>query len=166
MQIRAERTADHAAVRALNEAAFDSPAEAGLVDALRAQASPTISLVAEVDGEIAGHIMFSPMRLDGCGSLLLGLGPMAVRPHLQRRGIGSALVNQGLAECDRIGAGAVFVLGHPEYYPRFGFRPASRFGIGCEYDVPDEVFMALEIVAGCLDDADGVARYDPAFGEV
>ena len=91
---------------------------------------------------------------------------MAVRPHLQRRGIGSALVNQGLAECDRIGAGAVFVLGHPEYYPRFGFRPASRFGIGCEYDVPDEVFMALEIVAGCLDDADGVARYDPAFGEV
>jgi len=89
---------------------------------------------------------------------------MAVLPTHQRRGIGSALVRQGLERCRRMGCSAVVVLGHPEYYPRFGFVPASRYGISSEYDVPDEVFMAIEIEPGALQGLSGRAAYDDAFG--
>jgi putative acetyltransferase len=162
-----ETESDHAAVRAVNEAAFESPAEADLVDALRQQARPVISLVAESGGEIVGHIMFSPISLDDDDEMvIMGLAPMAVSPANQREGIGSALVREGLARCRQIGSGAVVVLGHPQYYPRFGFVPASEFGIDSEYDVPDEVFMALEIQPGALDNIGGIARYHEAFGTI
>lgn len=96
----------------------------------------------------------------------MGLAPMAVMPAAQRRGIGSALIRSGLERCAQLGYSAVVVLGHPEYYPRFGFVPASRFGIGCEYEVPDEVFMALELEPGALTGMSGTIRYHPAFAEV
>ena len=151
------------AVHALNVAAFGQPGEANLVDALRAQARPTVSLIAEENGDVIGHILFSPVTVGGHRGLLMGLGPMAVAPSRQRRGIGSALVLMGLAECRSVGAQAVVVLGHPEFYPRFGFIPADRFGLRCEYDVPHEAFMALELCPAALGDISGTVRYHAAF---
>jgi putative acetyltransferase len=167
MLIRAERDTDRAAVHAVNAAAFPTPLEADLVDALRRQAHLLISLVAERDGAILGHILFSPVTLEGRPDLrLMGLAPMAVAPGHQRSGIGSALVRAGLDECRQLGFSAVVVLGHPEYYPRFGFTPAVRYGLRSEYDVPDEVFMAMELVPGALRDAPGTIKYHPAFSSV
>ena len=167
MLIRTEKETDHAAVHAVNAAAFPTPLEADLVDALRRQAHPIISLVAESDSAVVGHILFSPVTLDGRPDLrLMGLAPMAVAPEHQRSGIGSALVRAGLEECRQLGFSAVVVLGHPEYYPRFGFSPSVRYGIRSEYDVPDDVFMAMELVPGALRDATGTIKYHPAFGSV
>jgi putative acetyltransferase len=94
----------------------------------------------------------------------MGLGPMAVLPLEQRNGIGSALVGEGLRRCKQLGAQAVVVVGHPRYYPRFGFAAAGRYGIRCEYDVPDDVFMVAELERGALRGASGVIRYDEVFG--
>ncbi len=166
--IRAETERDHAAVRRINEAAFDSAAEANLVEALRREASPYISLVAELDTEIVGHIFFSPVNIESAEESFtaLGLAPMAVLPEYQNRGIGSQLVRQGLNECQRLGHDVVVVLGHPKYYPRFGFVPASQKKITSEYQVPDEVFMVAELKAGALDGKQGLVKYHPAFGKV
>ena len=163
MHVRAEQAADIPRIHALNCVAFESPAEAGIVDALRGQAD-VISLVVEDDGTIVGHIMFSPVRLTGAGEVrAMGLAPMAVAPARQRAGIGSALVRAGLARCREQGVEALFVVGHPEYYPRFGFSLASGFGITCEFDVPDEVFMALEVVPGALRGRTGQVFFNEAF---
>src|SRR5262245_55708555 len=127
MLIRHEEAADVPIVRAVNLAAFGSPIEANIVDALRSAAVRTLSLVAEDAGEIAGHIMFSPVDVAGAADLnAMALAPMAVTPARQRTGIGSALVRAGLAECRSAGVHAIFVVGHPTYYPRFGFQSASR----------------------------------------
>ncbi len=167
MLIRPEQVADHAAIHRVNAAAFDTAAEADLVDALREQARPFVSLVAEESSAIVGHIAFTPVAFDTRpDALIMGLAPMAVVPAHQRHGIGSALVCAGLAECRALGYGAVVVLGHPDYYPRFGFAPAARFGISCEYDVPAEVFMALELKPGCLAGTAGIIRYHAAFAAV
>ena len=167
MLIRAEEQRDWAAVRALNVAAFETPLEANLVEALRGQARPLVSLVAEENAAIVGHIMFSPVALTGHPALtIVGLAPMAVAPSRQRKGIGSALVRHGLEECRRRGFGAVVVLGHPGFYPRFGFVPSTRFGISCEYDVPEEVFMVAELQPGYLRGASGTAKYHAAFSAI
>lgn len=167
MEIRAERTRDIAGVRAVNEAAFETSTEANLVDALREQVEPFVSFVADADGSLVGHILFSPVTLSGHTALrIMGLAPMAVVPAEQRRGIGSALTRAGLDRCRDLGCCAVVVLGHPAYYPRFGFTPASRFGIGCEYEVPDEVFMALELEPGSLRGRTGTIRYAAPFANV
>jgi len=163
LNVRDEQPFDHAAVRAINEAAFETPAEAGLVETLRKNAAPCLSLVADVGDEIVGHIMFTPVTLNDRQGLTMGLAPMAVRPDRQRAGIGSALVREGLRRCAELGTLAVVVLGHPDYYPRFGFIPAARFDLRCEYDVPEDVFMALELVRGGLADHGGTVRYHPAF---
>lgn len=167
MNIRPERPADMAGIRAVNLAAFETSTEANLVDVLREQAEPIVSLVAD-DGEaIVGHILFSPVTLTAHSDVrIIGLAPMAVLPARQRRGIGSALVHEGLKQCRQLGFGAVIVLGHAEYYPRFGFTPASRFGLGCEYDVPEDVFMVLELEQGTLKGKAGTIHYHPAFGSV
>lgn len=167
MIVRTEQQQDRASVRAANTLAFETTAEACLVDALREQAQPVISLVAEEDGEIIGHIMFSPVSLSGHPELkLMGLAPMAVVPSHQRKGIGSALVKAGLDQCRRLGFGAVVVLGHPAYYPRFGFAPSARFGIVCEYDVPEEVFMVLALQPDFLQGASGKIKYHAAFSRL
>lgn len=166
-QIRPEEPRDRDAVRAVNTAAFPEPAEADLVDALRLRGKATVSLVADVEGAVVGHILFSPLTLDpACDRSLLGLAPMAVLPAHQRTGIGSALVTAGLGACAARGAQAVLVLGHADYYPRFGFRPASGFGLRSTYDVPDANFLALELVAGALDGVAGTVHYAPEFAGV
>jgi putative acetyltransferase len=167
MLIRAEDQKDWAAVRAVNVSAFETPVEANLVDALRGQAQPLVSLVAEDNEAIVGHILFSPVSLPGHPALrIMGLAPMAVVPEHQRKGIGSALVHAGLECCKQLGFGAAVVLGHPEYYPRFGFVPSTRFAIGCEYDVPEEVFMVVELQRGFLRGASGKVKYHAAFGNL
>jgi putative acetyltransferase len=127
--VRAEEPRDHDAVRALNRLAFGTNGEADLVDALRADGGDVISLVAEQDEIVVGHILFSPVTLSGSLRLpLAGLAPMAVLPACQRSGIGSQLVPAGLDACRTHGFAAAVVLGYPEFYPRFGFRRASEFG--------------------------------------
>lgn len=162
--VRPETAADRAAVRTVNEAAFGQATEAALVDALREQAQRVISLVAEIDGTVVGHILFSPVSLAGRPDLeIAGLAPMAVLPAYQGRGAGTALVAVGLEKCREAGYGAVVVLGHAGYYPRFGFEPAIGRGIDCEYGVPADAFMYLELRAGYLEGASGTIRYHPAF---
>lgn len=161
--IRDERPGDRDAVFAINAAAFPTEDEARLVDRLRDCAEPLISLVATDGDETVGHILFTHAELDA-DALVMGLAPMAVAPERQRQGIGSALVRAGLDRCREIGAGVVIVLGHADYYPRFGFARASTFGVKSEYDVPDEVFMVLELVPGAA--AGGTARYHAAFNEL
>jgi putative acetyltransferase len=162
--IRPEAPGDRAALRGVNERAFGQSAEADLVDALRAGCPDRLSLVAELEGEVVGHILFSPATLEGEGDTLVGmaLAPMAVLPEHQRRGIGSRLVEAGLAELRQADCPFVIVLGHPDYYPRFGFVPASRHGVRGEYVVPDEVFMLLPLAAN-PDRLAGLARYRPEF---
>jgi putative acetyltransferase len=167
MIIRRETAADIAQIHNVNERGFGGAGEADLVDALREQATPFISIVADDDGAIVGHICFSPVIIehaDGSTIEIIGLAPMAVAPERQNQGIGSRLVRFGLDECRRAGFPAVVVLGHPEYYPRFGFRPASSAGLRSEYDVPDPVFMVLELTSGI--DVRGIARYHAAFAGV
>jgi putative acetyltransferase len=168
LRIRVETAQDTAAVWAVERAAFDRPDEADLVGRLRASARPHVSLVAAMDQRIVGHIFFSPVTIAGAPPDLLsmGLAPLAVEPERQRTGIGSALVRAGLDACRALGARAVVVLGHAQYYPRFGFAPAVRFGLRSEYEVPDEAFMALELVPGALSGVRGLVRYAPAFAEL
>lgn len=164
MPIREEEPKDYPAVYAVNASAFETPAEANLVDILRREAYPSVSLVAEENGAIIGHILFSPVSLSGHLELrIMGLGPMAVILAHQCKGAGSALVKVGLEKCKELGYGAVIVLGHPGYYPRFGFVPSVNYGIRCEYDVPPEVFMVIELQPGYLQDAPGIIHYHAAF---
>jgi len=165
--IRDEAPRDHAAVREINLLAFEGPGEADLVDALRERATPCVSLVAEVDGRVVGHLMLSPVTLDGHPALrAMGLAPMAVLPDHQGIGVGTALARAGLEACRTLGAEVVVVLGHPGYYPRFGFAPASRLGLRCVYDAPDDAFMALELTPGALAGRAGLVRFHPALDEL
>jgi len=164
MLIRAEKENDRDAVFAVNVSAFETPGEATLVNVLREQARPVVSLVAEDNGNIVGHIMFSPVVLLGYPGLkVMGLAPLAVSPEHQRKGIASTLVRAGLEQCRQLDFVAVVVLGHPEYYPRFGFLPSSRFGIDSEYEVPEDVFMAMELVPDALSGKTGRVKYHAAF---
>jgi putative acetyltransferase len=167
LEIRPETVADRQAIHAVHAAAFPTAAEADLVDRLRESVACFISLVASRDDAIIGHILFTPVALGSCNELKLkGLGPMAVTPGEQRSGVGTLLVNAGLRRCREAGSGAVCVLGHPEFYPRFGFRPATHWQITSEYDVPADVFMLAELQPGYLRDYRGVIRYAAAFAEV
>jgi putative acetyltransferase len=164
--IRQETPADILAVQAVNEAAFETGAEAALVDALRENGKFTLSLVAVVEGEVVGHVLFTDIEMEpgGAEARILGLAPMAVRPDMQRRGIGGALVRRGLEDCRELGYRGVVVLGHPAFYSRFSFTPASRHGIICIYDAPDEAFMALAL--GDVYLPKGRALYQPEFAAV
>jgi putative acetyltransferase len=167
MMIRVERESDITSVHAVHEAAFPTSSEAFLVDGLRRMADPIVSLVAEERGRVVGHILFTPVSLDGWPDLvIMGLAPMAVLPGHQRAGIGSAMVRAGLDQCRLLSVSAIVVLGHPEFYPRFGFLPSTRFDIRSEYDVPEDVFMALELDPGSLAGVSGTVRYHDAFNAV
>jgi len=166
--IRPEAPRDRAAVFGVHARAFPSDAEARLVDALRAAGAATLSLVAERDGRVAGHVLFSPVRVAGASGSgwfdALGLAPLAVEPALQRGGIGSALVRDGLAACRIAGHQAVFVLGQPGYYPRFGFEPAAPRGLayagGAAYAA---AFFVAELAPGALAGRRGVVHYRAEF---
>jgi putative acetyltransferase len=164
--VRFERPGDEAGVRETNELAFGEPLEARLVDALRG-IPDYLSLVATIDERVVGHILFTPVTIEpSVDRRVAGLAPMAVRPDHQRAGIGGQLIRAGLEECRRRGYSAVVVLGHPEYYPRFGFAPAHTFGLTCEFPSPPEAFMAIELESDALSGIGGLVRYLPQFAEV
>ena len=175
IEIREERDGDRAAIRRINEAAFGRREEADIVDRLRQSCSNLLSLVAVADELPVGHILFSPITIenraassDGPGEPILGMGlaPMAVLPERQRAGIGSQLVREGLKRLRAASTPFVIVLGHPEYYPRFGFQPASRYGIQCQWEgVPDQAFMILIFHKPALRGVSGIARYRDEFDE-
>jgi putative acetyltransferase len=166
VDVRNEQPDDRLAVREVNEAAFGQPAEANLVEALHQLQAAVVSLVAIANGRIAGHILFSPVTVEhDAGKRLVGLAPMAVAPALQQQGIGSLLVRAGLVRCHAAGCDGVVVVGHADYYPRFGFARADAFGLRCEYDVPPDVFMALALPGRSLDGVSGVVRFHPAFAQ-
>jgi putative acetyltransferase len=162
---RQEREGDQAAVRRVNEEAFGQPDEADLVDALRMRAGATLSLVALQGDRSVGHILFSPatIRSERSSFNAVALGPMAVLPAYQNTGIGTQLVLMGLHECREAGHEVVIVLGHANYYPRFGFVPAKSQGIRWEFDVPDDAFMVMELHEGALAGRGGVVKYQPEF---
>jgi putative acetyltransferase len=168
VHVRPERPDDIPAIRRVNEQAFGRPAEADLVDLIRERGTTTRSLVAVSENRVIGHILFTPVTIEASEQVTaaLGLGPMAVLPSHQGQGIGALLVRTGLAACRDAGHGCVVVVGHPEYYPRFGFVPASRHGVAWEHAVPDEAFMLLELRPGVLRGVGGMARYQPEFGGV
>lgn len=166
--LRDETAADITAIAKLNQAAFGRADEARLVDALRAANRLTLSLIAIADGEVVGHVAFSPVTITGVRgtTTAIGLAPMAVGPTWQRRGVGFRLIDDSLDRLRDAGHRVVVVLGHPGYYPRFGFAPASRVGLRWEHPAPDEAFMAIELVPGALAEVAGVVRYCPEFAAV
>lgn len=164
--IRAERPEDISAVRRVNELAFGRPEEADAVDRLRKADIPFVSLVADDGAAIVGHVLFTPAIVECAGQRVVGMGlaPLAVIPDRQRQGIGSALVRRGLELLRADGSPFVLVLGHPEYYPRFGFERASLHGVTCQWkDVPDAAFMVLVFDPEALRGVSGVACYRDEF---
>ena len=168
MNIREEQPSDIKKIWEVNSEAFETEAEANLVNALRSSGCTYISFVAETENNVVGHILFTPVELSSNKNQLsiMGLAPMAVLSARQNKGIGSKLVKVGLERCQSLGYDAVVVLGHPNYYPKFGFVPSIKYGIKSEYEVPDEVFMILELVPGALKNHMGVIKYHEAFNSV
>ena len=168
MNIREEVASDIDKIWEVNSEAFETETEANLVNALRNSGCTYLSLVAEIDNKVVGHILFTPVELSGNENKLklMGLAPMAVFSQYQSKGISSQLVQAGLEHCQTLGYDAVVVLGHPNYYPKFGFSPSVKYGIKSEYEVPDEVFMILELTPGSLKNHEGVIKYHEAFNSV
>ena len=166
--IRLETAVDAPNVFAVETAAFGRPAEAELVEKLQQAGVDTISLVALLDNALVGHVLFSPVTVksDEGEFTAVALGPVAVSPDHQKESIGSALCRQGLEACREAGYELAFVLGHPSYYPRFGFTPSAPHGLRCQFDVPDEVFMVRELVPGALQNKRGTVYYHPLFSGV
>jgi putative acetyltransferase len=163
--VREERPGDHRAVEEVVCRAFGQIAEADLVARVRG-GERVLSLVAVVDGEVAGHVMFSPVTIDGRNGPWTGLGPLAADPALQRRGLGARLVAEGLEVRRAAGDEAAFVLGHPSYYPRLGFVPSPPLGLHMEDRSTDPAFMVFKLVPGALQGRAGVVRYLPTFDGV
>jgi putative acetyltransferase len=163
-QVRPERVGDVEAIREVHRLAFGGDEESRLVDALRAGGHVRLSLVAEDEGQLVGHILFSDLPiLTPAGSVpALALAPLAVVPTRQRQGIGSLLIRECLRNCAEQGHRIVVVLGHRDYYPRFGFSAALARPLKAPFS--GESFMALELVRGALDGVAGEVRYAPPFG--
>ncbi len=168
--IRAEKPEDAEAIRRLNDLAFGQPDEAELVDALRSSPrfDPELSLVFDIDGKIVGHILFSQgeIKTESGPVPIVILAPMSVDPDHRDRGIGGRLITRGLEACREKGHTACVLVGHSGYYPQFGFRRASEYGIESPFPVPDEAFMAIELVDGALENAQGMLVYPSAFNEI
>ena len=166
ISIRDEIPADAAEVRPILEAAFGQSTEANIVDKLRSACSDLVALVAVENDLVVGHILFSPATIEGPRGMIRGMGlaPMAVAPHRQREGIGSALVSRGLLILRERRCPFIVVLGHSEYYPRFGFELASKHGLASQWEgVPDESFMVMILEPKAMQGARGVVRYRDEF---
>jgi putative acetyltransferase len=167
--IRAERSEDAARVRQINELAFGQSAEADLVDKLRLSCPNALSLVADDDGDVVGHILFTPVVVESHERSVFGMGlaPMAVLPERQRQGIGLQLVSRGLDILLERRCPFVVVVGHPHYYPRFGFERASKHGLASQWEgTADDAFMVMVMDDEAMRRVSGVARYRDEFNEV
>jgi putative acetyltransferase len=165
--IRDEIPADLTTIHEVNRLAFGRSVEAELVDRLRQHGKLLLSLVAVEDGQVLGHIAFSRVYLVPAlpGLSGAGLAPEAVLPERQGQGIGSELCRKGLERCRRLGLDYAILFGHPGYYPRFGFKPASLYRLTSKWPAPDDVFMALELCPGALQGAAGMVEFEPEFDE-
>ncbi|WP_197470717.1 GNAT family N-acetyltransferase [Anaerosporomusa subterranea] len=170
IRIRPEQNDDYEAITEVHRLAFGRDNEGRLVERLRDAPAyhPGLSLVAVDENRIVGHILFSLIAIESEGNWIpaLALAPLAVIPDRQCQGVGAALVEQGILTCHKFGHRIIIVLGHAEYYPHFGFQPASRFGIRCPFPVPDEVFMVLVLSPGVLKAVQGTVVYPELFKEV
>ncbi len=166
IEIRTEEPKDQNAVRRINDAAFENGPESAMVDKLRTSCDKYLSFVTVDQDIVAGHILFTPAVLDNGGLVGMGLAPMAVLPSRQQQGLGSSLVQHGLNYLRQSGCPFVIVLGHPEYYPRFGFRLASHYGLRSQWEgVPDEAFMVVVFDQDALPEDGCIARYRSEFDE-
>jgi len=165
IEVREESPGDVSAIHDLNKCAFGQEQEANIVDTLRSHGAVRLSLVATVNGRLVGHILYSPISIGGqvTGA---ALGPMAVLPEYQRKGVGSELVTRGNERLKNEGCSCIIVLGHAEYYPRFSFKPASTYGVSCEWEVPNNVFMLLVLDENKMRGVSGLARYRQEFTSV
>jgi putative acetyltransferase len=181
--LRPERPEDAAAIREVHRLAFEGDAEAGIVDAIRASGAAVLSMVAVERpegtapdetagggaGQVVAHVLYTWVMVaaeDGGDISLLGLAPVAVLPSRQNQGIGTMLIEASLEHLRAEGHSGVVVVGHPHYYPRFGFLPGSRWGLRWEVEVPEGVFMAAELSPGSLAGIHGVVHFRPEFGGV
>lgn len=169
LNIRQETEQDYLAITEVNDLAFAQKNEGILVEQLRKNPEfvAELSLVAEQESQIVGHILFFPITIieENIERQTLTLAPMAVRPEHQNKRIGGELVRKGLETARKLGYKSVVVVGHPNYYPRFGFKPASNWQIKCAFEVSDDVFMALELAENGLKDVAGVIKYPDEFNE-
>jgi len=168
MIIRQETKKDIKDVHALNELAFGRPLEANIADTLRNNCEDMLSLVATENEKIVGHILFSPVEIEGTHGIIKGMGlaPMAVLPNVQRQGIGTRLINKGIEELRKLRCPFIIVLGHHEYYSRIGFEIASLYGIKCQWEgIPDEAFMILWLDKSNAGHVSGLAKYREEFNE-
>ena len=166
MIVRQEKPEDINDIHVLNESAFGQPQEAGIIDKLRRNCEGCFSLVAIEDEKIVGHIFFSPAVIEGENGMIAGMGlaPMAVLPEMQRKGIGTQLVKKGIEHLNKTECPFIIVLGHPEFYPRFGFKRASLYGIKSQWQgIPDEAFMILWQNKPDVNPVSAVARYRDEF---
>lgn len=169
--IRKERLEDHEEIKELNNEAFGTENEAKLIEAIRSSTKfiNELSLVAETSSkEIIGHILFSKITIETANGAVdsLALAPMAVKPNFQNRGVGSSLVREGLQRCKQLGYSSVIVLGHPSFYPKFGFVTAASKGIRPPFKVSEEVFMVFEVKENALENVNGIVKYPEAFSNV
>jgi putative acetyltransferase len=161
-----ETEQDIPAVAEILRRAFGGEEEALLVEKLRASGASIISMVAKEDGRVAGHILLSPVTLEGSPLKGVGLGPLSVAVDRRRRGIGTLLVKAGLSSCRDMDYDFAVVVGEPAYYSRFGFEKGSTLGLKCALPVPDDVFLARALKPGILQGVSGTVHYLPEFGEV
>lgn len=167
LRIRPEKPADILAITSVHQAAFHDEGESRLVELLRQNGKAEISLVAEADGQVIGHLLFSPVTIAGSDHGLRGLGlaPVGVLPACQKQGAGTGMIQLGLKMANLRGYDYCIVLGDPAYYQRFGFQTAALFGLENEYGAHEE-FMALEFRRGCLSEVAGLVQYAPEFNHL
>lgn len=167
IKIRKEGPGDFTVIKKINDLAFGQEQESKIIDSLRKNCDNLLSFVADDDGKVVGHIMFSPVMISGTEEPIwgMGLGPMAVLPEYQRRGIGSALVKEGIRILKDRNCPFIILVGHPEYYPRFGFKKASLYRIKCQWEVPEEAFMILVLDESAMSGVSGIAKYRDEFNE-
>lgn len=167
--IRKEEEKDYKNIYEVNKLAFGQENESKLVEKIRKSNNfiPELSLVAEINSKLVGHILFSKIKIIGSSIFeTIALAPMAVIPEFQRQGVGSELINRGMEKVKELGFNSIIVLGHKDYYPKFGFKRASKWNIKCSFEVLDEVFMAIELTDGALEGKAGTVKYPDEFIDV
>jgi putative acetyltransferase len=168
IRIREEKPDDYNAVKNVNDMAFNQPLEGNIIDKLRHSDANILSLVAETDGNIAGHIFFSTAEVGGENGKIKGMGlaPMAVLPAYQKQGVGKRLITEGIERMKKQSVPFIIVIGHAHYYPKFGFEVASKYGLKCQWaGVRDEVFMVLILDNAKMKGVRGVVRYREEWNE-
>ncbi len=168
IEIREETNEDRDEVRMVNDQAFGQPDEGGIIDKIRESCAQVISLVAVSNKKVVGHIFFSPVTIEfkDCIITGMGLGPMAVLPDFQNQGIGKLLVKEGIRRIKETACPFIIVLGHEDYYPRFGFERASKYGLEPQWEgVPDSAFMVMILNESKMSAVEGVVKYRDEFNE-